>query len=50
MPQLSFVQKKEKYEWIIKPLSVDQKPEREDERQRILKFGGRVFSQTNEQG
>ena len=29
---------------------MDQKPERPDERQRILKFGGRVFAQTNEQG
>jgi serine/threonine protein phosphatase PrpC len=37
-------------QWSVIPLSVDQKPERPDEKQRILKFGGRVFAQTNEQG
>ena len=47
MPQLSHKQPHHEYEWEIFPLSDDQKPERPDEKQRILKAGGRVFAQTN---
>lgn len=50
LPQLSHIKVPEEFEWTIFPLSIDQKPDRPDERQRILKFGGRVFAQTNEQG
>ncbi len=50
LPHLSYVKVPEEFEWTIFPLSIDQKPDRPDERQRILKFGGRVFAQTNEQG
>lgn len=38
------------HQWQVLPLSLDQKPERPDERERILKFGGRIFSQKNEKG
>jgi serine/threonine protein phosphatase PrpC len=34
------------YDWKVVPLSNDQKPERPDERERILQAGGRVFCQT----
>lgn len=37
-------------DWTITPLSVDQKPEREDERKRIIKAGGRVECQKDERG
>ena len=50
LPKLSHVQPHEEYEWKVVPLSDDQKPDRPDEKERILKFGGRVFAQTNEEG
>lgn len=50
LPQLSQKQPHSEFEWVAFPLSDDQKPERPDEMQRILKFGGRVFAQTNEYG
>lgn len=37
-------------EWQLVPLSDDQKPSREDEKQRILKFGGRVEAQKDGRG
>lgn len=49
-PQLSNVKPKEEHEWTAYPLSIDQKPDRPDEKQRIIKNGGRVFAQTNETG
>lgn len=36
--------------WETVELSVDQKPSREDEKQRIIKAGGRVEAQVNERG
>jgi hypothetical protein len=39
-----------RHEWKSLPLSSDQKPDRPDERERILNFGGRIFSQKNERG
>lgn len=44
------VSQKSPKEWGLKALSNDQKPSREDEKQRILKFGGRVEAQKNERG
>jgi hypothetical protein len=38
------------FEWVVVPLSVDQKPDRDDERERVVKNGGRVFAQTSESG
>ena len=38
------------HEWTVIPLSVDQKPDRQDEKERIIKNGGRVFAQKSETG
>ena len=40
----------EEYEWRVVPLSDDQKPERPDEKERIIKAGGRCFAQMSEEG
>ncbi len=37
----------DKHSWKIKQLSIDQKPERQDERQRVLKNGGRIECNRN---
>ena len=50
LPQLSHKHPHQLFEWTVYPLSDDQKPERPDEKQRIIKSGGRVFAQTNQQG
>ena len=42
-----FKEKDPGYEWKAIPLSNDQKPDRKDEKERIIANGGRVFSQTD---
>jgi hypothetical protein len=39
-----------RHEWRAIELTSDHKPDRPDENQRILEFGGRIFSQKNERG
>jgi hypothetical protein len=39
-----------RHEWKALSLSIDQKPDRPDEKERILNFGGRIFGQKNEKG
>jgi hypothetical protein len=36
--------------WRVIELTIDQKPDRPDEHDRVIKNGGRIFSQKNEKG
>jgi hypothetical protein len=47
---LSKNHKLEKYSWKIKELSIDQKPDRKDEKERVLRNGGRIETNKNERG